>query len=284
MSSRTRSGRNSSAAVSPASPSAATRTVQPDIRSASASSSAASALSSTTSTRCASCCSAAGGGRDSARGGAARGSHTVNALPLPMPSLNASMEPPWSATSRRTSVSPMPRPPLARSSERGACAKRSKTLGSISSSMPMPVSRTRTATRSPSRCAVTSMRPPGCVYLAALVSRLAKICVRRTASPATQKGPLGIESESVCRSLSMSGRTVSTARCSALPSGTVSRRSSMSPRPMRETSSRSSTSRVRWCACRSIISTMRVNFGSAGPCRRRRSSPETMGERGLRSS
>ena len=52
----------------------------------------------------------------------------------------------------------------------------SKTLGSISGAIPMPVSRTRTTTSPPSGSADRAIRPPGSVYLAALFSRFQRTC------------------------------------------------------------------------------------------------------------
>jgi hypothetical protein len=48
--------------------------------------------------------------------------------------------------------------------------------------MPMPVSRTRTSTRSGVRSHETEIRPPGGVNLVALVRRLSRICWRRSGS------------------------------------------------------------------------------------------------------
>ena len=70
----------------------------------------------------------------------------MNSAPRPSPSLRASTRPPCISTSRFTSVSPMPRPPSARSSVRSACVNRSKTCGSRFGAIPSPVSRTRMAT------------------------------------------------------------------------------------------------------------------------------------------
>ena len=71
-----------------------------------------------------------------------QGRTTRNSVPLPAPALDASMRPWCSSTRRCASVSPTPSPPWPRSSERSPCLNSSKTLGSSSASMPMPLSRT----------------------------------------------------------------------------------------------------------------------------------------------
>ncbi len=75
----------------------------------------------------------------------------------------------------------MPRPP-ARSSVPRSCVNMSKTAGSDSGAMPMPLSLTSMTTSSPSSAASSRMRPFGSVYFAALVSRLATICDTRSGS------------------------------------------------------------------------------------------------------
>ena len=62
-------------------------------------------------------------------------------------------------------VSPTPRPPGARSRAPAACENISKTVGSVSGAMPMPVSRTRIKTSLPALSIVNRMRPPSSVYL-----------------------------------------------------------------------------------------------------------------------
>ena len=85
----------------------------------------------------------------------------------------------------------MPSPPWARRLERSTCVNISKTADNWSAAMPMPLSRTDRIARSSSLRMRTSMRPPGLVYLAALVSRLASTCVSLTASPWTITGSGG---------------------------------------------------------------------------------------------
>ncbi len=60
----------------------------------------------------------------------------------------------------------------------------------------MPLSRTRTTACSPTRAALSSIRPPGFVYLAAFVSRFANTCVSRTESPSIAIGSLGMLTDS----------------------------------------------------------------------------------------
>ena len=58
---------------------------------------------------------------------------------------------------------------------------------------------------------VSQMRPPGWVYLAALLSRLKITCVSRVASPSTRSGFLGRDSCRSCPRPSTTGVTISTA-------------------------------------------------------------------------
>ena len=114
----------------------------------------------------------------------ARGSgmYTVNSLPRPRPSLRASTRPPCSSTRPFTSARPMPSPPSERSSAARSCANIVKTLASAPGASPMPLSRTLIE-QCPAAVRIRiSTRPPGSVYLAALVSRFESTCERRTAS------------------------------------------------------------------------------------------------------
>ena len=79
---------------------------------------------------------------------ATTGRVTVNVLPWPSPSLAAVTVPPCISTSPLTSASPMPSPPVVRSTCRSTCENMSKMVGSDSAGMPMPVSRTDTTTAS----------------------------------------------------------------------------------------------------------------------------------------
>ena len=83
-------------------------------------------------------------------GPATTGRRTTNSLPLPSPSLCAVTVPPCISTSERTSVSPTPSPPSARSRVRRDCTNSSNTESSISRGMPAPSSRTRMTAASPS--------------------------------------------------------------------------------------------------------------------------------------
>ena len=98
--------------------------------------------------------------------------------------------------------------------------------------------------------------PRASVYLAALVSRLTRTCSSRVGSASSRSGPARSATLELgaCAPRS-SGRTASTApaddrrrgRCGSL-------RSWILPRVIRETSSRSSTSRARCLTCRSMTS------------------------------
>ena len=89
------------------------------------------------------------------------------------------------------------------------------------------------------------MCPPASVYLAALLSRLPITCASRTGSPATIRPLPGTFTVSWCFFSSISGAETSTARATAVATSSGSRRRSILPMVARETSSRSSTSRVR---------------------------------------
>ena len=110
------------------------------------------------------------------------------------------------------------------------------------------------------RCSARSRRDadaccPGSLYFAALVSRFETTCARRSGSPSTAR-PSGGTSRSTCwRRCSSSGLAISMpARPRLRPAPGARFRSSTLPRVMRETSSRSSTSRTRWSTWRSMMS------------------------------
>ena len=70
----------------------------------------------------------------------------------------------------------------------GGLRRRENRLNSFdcdSGAMPMPLSLTRNSTKRASRRTLRWMRPPSLVYLAALLSRLPRICTRRVRSPRT---------------------------------------------------------------------------------------------------
>ena len=208
----------------------------------------------------------------------------MNSLPRPGPSLRASTEPPCSSTRLRTRLNPSPRPPSERSSERSACANRSKTRASISRGMPTPVSRTRKATRCPSRATARRTCPPSSVYLAALFSRLASTCAMRLGSASTNTGRSGMAIDRRWRWASISGRVVSTANATIVATSTGSRSSRTLPLLTRETSSRSSTSCLSWINWCSTTSRAQAWSGSSGPrCFMIRRALR-IGARGLRSS
>ena len=112
----------------------------------------------------------------------ARGSQRRNSLPLPNPSLLASTRPPWISATPFTSASPMPRPPSERSSCDVICANIWNRRGKAAGAMPIPLSRSAMQISRPSTRADNSSRPPGSVYLAALLSRLPTACVIRKGS------------------------------------------------------------------------------------------------------
>ena len=78
--------------------------------------------------------------------------------------------------------------------------------------MPIPVSLTRTTAWPPSRPAVSRMPPPGSVYLAALLSRLASTCSSRVGSASRTTGTSGSETINSWPPLGHQGRAASAAR------------------------------------------------------------------------
>ena len=105
------------------------------------------------------------------------------------------------------------------------------------------------------RAAMRDDGRPGAVYFAALVSRLENTCASRTGSASTQIGAAGmVDARSTAPPPRPAGRHVSSACRSTPRSVSVSLRSSSLPRVMRETSSRSSTSRTICATWRSIMS------------------------------
>ena len=148
----------------------------------------------------------------------------------------------------------MPSPPCERASVRSTCVNGSKMLARNSGGMPTPESRMRNTTSSPSRAADSEMRPPFGVYFAALLTRFERICATRAKSPLSCSGSAGSCSDSVCRCASMFGLLVSIAAAMTCATSTVSILSSILPRVMRDTSSRSSTSRTSCFNWRAISS------------------------------
>ena len=142
----------------------------------------------------------------------------------------------------------MPSPPWARSTPGSTCVNGSNTRPRASASRPMPESATCSATNAPSRRADTVIEPPGGVYLQALCSRLSRICASRARSARIASDGGGGSSTRRWPRASLVVRTPSTAAPSADSAVTVSTSSSMWPCVIRDTSSRSSTSRR---SCRS---------------------------------
>ena len=167
----------------------------------------------------------------------------------------------------------------------------SKMRGSCSAAMPMPVSRTRiTAPASPSRSTVDARLRPPCVGELAGVAQ-AGCPPPGSAGPGRRRGTSGCGgtttvSSMLCCLAEAAGRP-RRHRCTTDASSTRSLRSSILPRLMRLTSSRSSTSRTIWPTCRSIIVATRES-GRPRPALAARvrmiCSALRMGASGLRSS
>ena len=98
------------------------------------------------------------------------------------------------------------------------------------------------------------MCPFGGVYFAALSRRLVTICSRRVGSASNRIGSSGREIVNACPCASISARLVSMAWATAVAKGTDDFRNSIRPLVMRDTSSRSSSSRAMCLTCRSTIS------------------------------
>ena len=101
--------------------------------------------------------------------------------------------PPWAAAIARVMVSPRPTPGTANWVAVDARKNRENSWSISCAGMPMPVSLTEIATRSPpsaSGCTPrpTATRPPGGVNLIALEIRLSTACPSRTGSPTRPPG------------------------------------------------------------------------------------------------
>ena len=139
----------------------------------------------------------------------------------------------------------MPSPDCERLSRASACANMSNTRDSASAGYADAGIADRDDRRLARRdAAAIEMRPPGSVYLAALLSRFENTCARRTASPSRSNSSVGSETvEPMIRRIDQrpagfdrvgdDGRQIHGAFCS-----------SILPRVMRETSIRSSISRT----------------------------------------
>ena len=174
---------------------------------------------------------------------------------LPGPSLRASTVPPCISTRLLTRVRPMPSPPCERSSE-------SVDLGEqLEDPRQHARRRCRCRCRAPGRPPrrprdrpSSQIWPPGSVYLAALFSRLQSTCSSRVGSASSRIGSAGRRDGQLVAAAARSAGGASRRRWpTTAASSTGSLRSSILPRLIRETSSRSSTSRAMCCTCRSAI-------------------------------
>ena len=111
---------------------------------------------------------------------------------------------------------------------------------------------------------VTAICPKSLLNLLALLSRFDSTCTSRVMSASTSSGAGGSVTLKDWRRASTTGRIASTARSTTEASATRSGRSVILPLVMRDTSSRSSTSRVMCCVCRSITPRAHCWRGSAG--------------------
>ena len=140
------------------------------------------------------------------------GSRTTNSLPRPGPSLNASTDPPCISTRRLTSVKPMPSPPWDRSNVRSTCVNIPKILSQLvgRDAHAGILDRHDDISGCPAaRLAVSQMRPPGSVYLQALLRRLPNTWARRTGSASSWIGSGGSVTVNSCFDRSASGRHAS---------------------------------------------------------------------------
>ena len=177
--------------------------------------------------------------------GSRAGRRTTNSLPRPAPSLRAETEPPCSSTRLRTRVRPMPRPPWARSRRPCTCVNSSKMFGSIvrrdaHAGVPDPRSRPRRCSARPTRLIVPARGR--CTW-----RRCSAGC--RGSVPAGWGRPeghgIGRELDRQCVAAVLDERAGGSHRPVDDPSrSTTSLRSSILPRLIRDTSSRSSTRRV----------------------------------------
>ena len=116
----------------------------------------------------------------------------------------------------------------------------------------------------PTRLAVTLIRPRGSVYFAALVSRFADdLREPRGVAVDEQAAARHVQLEMVLPLLEQRAGASRSPSATTSPSSTGSGRSSILPRVMRDTSSRSSTSRTRWRTWRSM--TVRSRSAPASP-------------------
>ena len=160
----------------------------------------------------------------------------------------------------------------------------SNTRGSRSPGIPMPLSRTRITASSCRREALTTTVPFGGVYFAALRTRLVMICSMRMGSASRTSGRSGTETVNACSRASMNEREASSALATAVVMLTGCLRSSTAPRVMRETSSRSSSSRARRRTWRLTVSRALSTIASPASARPMICMAIWIGASGLRSS
>ena len=160
-------------------------------------------------------------------------------------------------------ASPSPRPPCVRVVALSACRKRSKTKGRKSGRMPLPVSLTTISARPSASPTRLSTPPPSGVNLMAFESRFQTTCCKRPPSPHTRRGAPPRIDLSRMPFACAAGRTatIAAAITSRRSTGPAFRRSL--PAAMRETSVRSSTSRVSDATLRSIASSARGIFAAS---------------------
>ena len=197
-----------------------------------------------------------------------------------MPWLCASILPPCISTSRRASASPIPSPLCDRSPACAPCANRSNTRGSISSEMPMPLSVTVIVTSPLGRAASAGLSAaerrivPGVgVNFIALCTTFDMIWTNRVGSTSTTQGASGRSTIRLRPAWSIDARCASIALCTSSPTAVGTRRRTIFPEVMRDTSSRSSMSRTMWATCRSIIARTRRIVAGRSPDTRISSRP-----------
>ena len=157
-------------------------------------------------------------------------------------------------------------------------------FGSTSTAMPAPLSITSINTLSPSTFALRVMRPPSCVNLEALTSKLENTCARRTASPHIQMSWSGMFKTSCWPRSARRACTVSSAlvNCTATSSGSFC--SAILPLLIRAASSRSSSRCASWPTWRSMIVLIFRSSGVGSGMRPSRALAMPIGASGLRSS
>ena len=194
------------------------------------------------------------------------GSRTVKTEPRPSPGLSARTVPPWASTRWRTMARPRPSPPWLRVVELSAWRKASKTWGSRSGAIPMPVSVTRSRAPPLARSTPTSTRPPVSVNFTALLTRFQTTCCMRSGSAAT-RGTSAAGWKTISIDLASAvGRAPSSAVRTTSARSTLRRSSRMRPVTTRDMSSRSEISAIWARQLRSItVRACRVRSPSRRP-------------------